>query len=103
MEIADLNLSVRTFNAVCRAGIKTIPELHERYQTDREWMQQNIGRKATAEIGDALAKHRDAVFAEIRRAERKTANPPHSGSNNKEETYHGKTEDSSPSISVHSP
>ncbi|MBQ9696802.1 MAG: DUF2800 domain-containing protein, partial [Oscillospiraceae bacterium] len=94
MEIADLNLSVRTFNAVCRAGIKTIPELHERYQTDMEWMQQNIGRKATAEIGDALAKHRDAVFAEIRRAERKTANPPHSGSNNKEETYHGNTEDS---------
>ena len=56
MEIADLNLSVRTFNAVCRAGLRNVMELHERYQTDMEWMQQNLGRKSTAEIGDALAK-----------------------------------------------
>ena len=70
MEIADLNLSVRTFNAVCRAGIKTIPELYDKYQLEYEQLREIIGKHGFEEIGDALAKHREEVFAENRRAEK---------------------------------
>ena len=58
MDITDLGLSVRAFNAGCRAKIRTIPELYRKYQCDIEWMRQNVGGKNTAEIGTALAKHR---------------------------------------------
>ena len=64
MEIADLNLSVRAFNAVCRAEIKTILELYDKYQLESEKLRLLIGNKHFEEIGDALAKHRDEVFAE---------------------------------------
>ena len=94
MEIADLNLPVRTFNAVCRAEIRSIPELYDMYQCEPEKLRLLVGNKRYEEIGDALTKHREAVWEENRKAERKTVNPPHSGSNNKEETYHGNTEDS---------
>ena len=70
VEIADLNLSVRTFNAVCRAGIKTIPELYDKYQLEYEQLREIIGKHGFEEIGDALAKHREEVFAENRRAEK---------------------------------
>ena len=69
MEIADLGLSVRAFNAVCRAGIKTIPELYDKYQFESEWLHREIGQKHTHEVGDALAKHREEVWEENRRAE----------------------------------
>ena len=68
MGITDLNLSVRVFNAVCRAGIKTIPELYDRYQLDADNLTKQIGKKALSEVGDALTKHRDEVFEELRQA-----------------------------------
>lgn len=69
MDIADLNLSVRAYNAVCRAGIKTIPELYDKYQLETEWLQREIGQKHTQEVRDALVKHREEVWEENRRAE----------------------------------
>ena len=67
MDIADLNLSVRAFNAVCRAGIKTIPELYEKYQLDLEQLSREIGPNHTKEVGDALTKHREEVWEELRK------------------------------------
>lgn len=69
MEIADLDLSVRAFNAVCRADIKTIPELYERYQLDSENLRKLIGKHNFEEVGDKLAAHREEVWEENRRAE----------------------------------
>lgn len=65
MDIADLNLSVRAFNAVCRAGLKTIPELYHKYQLEPEWLHREIGQKHMHEVGDALALHREAVWEEL--------------------------------------
>lgn len=67
MDIADLNLSVRAFNAVCRAGLKTIPELYHKYQLEPEWLHREIGPKNTHEVGDALALHREEVWEELRK------------------------------------
>lgn len=69
MEIADLNLSVRTFNAVCRAEIKTVPQLYDMYQCNSEKLRLLVGNKHFEEIGDALAKHREAVWEENRKAD----------------------------------
>lgn len=79
MDITDLGLSVRAFNAVCRAKIRTIPELYRKYQCDIEWMRQNVGGKNTAEIGTALAKHREEVWKECRKMEKNTAIAPKNG------------------------
>ncbi|MCR4646261.1 MAG: DUF2800 domain-containing protein [Oscillospiraceae bacterium] len=92
MDIADLNLSVRAFNAVCRASIKTIPELYHKYQLEPEWLHREIGPKHMHEVGDALALHRDDVFRENHRAAQQAltqlTNNPLSGDNLKED-YHG--------------
>lgn len=69
MDIADLNLSVRAYNAVCRAGIKTIPELYEKYQLDLAQLSREIGPNHTKEVGDALTKHREEVWEELRKEE----------------------------------
>ena len=79
MDIADLDLSIRAFNLVCRAGIRTIPELFKKYQCDIEWMQRNVGRKHTAEIGAVLAKHREEVWKECHKMEKNTAIAPKNG------------------------
>lgn len=67
MEIADLGLSVRAFNAVCRASIKTIPELYHKYQLESEKLRLLVGKRSFEEIGDALAKHREEVWEELRK------------------------------------
>ena len=69
MEIADLGLSVRAFNAVCRSGIKTIPELYERYQLDSENLRKLIGNHNFEEVGEKLAAHREEVLEENRKTE----------------------------------
>lgn len=69
MDIADLNLSVRAFNAVCRAGLKTIPELYERYQLDSENLRKLIGNHNFEEVGEKLAAHREEVWEENRKTE----------------------------------
>ena len=95
MDIADLNLSVRAFNAVCRAGIKTIPELYHKYQLEPEWLHREIGPKHTHEVGDALALHREEVFRENHRAAQQAltqlTNDPQSGLNTKEDHDYGNT------------
>lgn len=56
MELHELGLSVRAFNAVCRAKIKTVTELRERYQTEPETLRLLVGRHHCEEIGRALAE-----------------------------------------------
>lgn len=73
MDISDLNLSVRAFNAVCRAEIKTVPELYNLYQCESEKLRLLVGNKHFEEIGDALAKHREEVLEENRKADEPTA------------------------------
>lgn len=75
MKIADLDLSVRAFNAVCRAEIKTVPELYDMYQCESEKLRLLIGNKNFEEVGDALAKHREAVWEENRKADESAAAP----------------------------
>ena len=93
MEILDLGLSVRAYNAVCRAGIKTIPELYEKYQLEPEWLQREIGKKHMAEVAEAMVAHREEIFFENHKAAQarltQLANDPQSGLNTKEETING--------------
>lgn len=56
MEITDLNLSVRTFNAVCRAGLRNVMELHDWQRYRREDLQNWVGKKSLAEIDTAFAE-----------------------------------------------
>jgi len=56
MELHELGLSVRAFNAVCRAKIKTVTELRELYQTEPETLRLLIGKHHCEEIGRALAE-----------------------------------------------
>jgi rhodanese-related sulfurtransferase len=69
MELHELGLSVRAFNAVCRAEIKSVPELYNMYQCDSEKLRLLVGNKHFTEIGDALAKHREAVWEDVRVSE----------------------------------
>ncbi|MBQ4466010.1 MAG: hypothetical protein II916_08630 [Oscillospiraceae bacterium] len=75
MELHELGLSVRAFNAVCRAEIKSVPELYNMYQCDSEKLRLLIGNKNFEEVGDALAKHREAVWEENRKADESAAAP----------------------------
>ena len=75
MDIADLGLSVRAFNAVCRAGIKTIPELYHKYQLEPEWLHREIGPNHMKEVGDALAKHREEVWEELEKDDEEFRKP----------------------------
>jgi hypothetical protein len=75
VDIADLNLSVRAFNAVCRAGLKTIPELYHKYQLEPEWLRREIGQKHMHEVGDALALHREEVWEELRKEDENFREP----------------------------
>ena len=56
MELHELGLSVHTFNAVCRAKIRTVEELRERYQTEPETLRPLVGKHHFEEIGRALAE-----------------------------------------------
>lgn len=56
MELHELGLSIRAFNAVCRAKIKTVTELRELYQTEPETLRLLIGKHHCEEIGKALAE-----------------------------------------------
>ena len=56
MELHELGLSVRAFNAVCRAKIKTVTELRELCQTEPETLRLLIGKHHCEEIGRALAE-----------------------------------------------
>ena len=93
MDITDLDLSIRTFNAVRRAGIKTVPELYEKYQLDPETLRPLLGKRSFEEVGEALTAHREEVWKEnCREAEKALAKNPQDGSNTKEDISHGNTD-----------
>ena len=75
MELHELGLSVRAFNAVCRAEIRSVPELYNMYQCNSEKLRLLIGNKHFEEVGDALAKHREAVWEENRKADESATAP----------------------------
>ena len=56
MNLSDLNLDVRTFNAVCRAGCKTVEELKQMLSEDSERLRLLIGRDKYKSVEEALAE-----------------------------------------------
>lgn len=60
MELHELGLSVRAFNAVCRAEIRTVEELRDRYQTEPEKLRLLIGKNHFEEVEKALGTVGDA-------------------------------------------
>ena len=54
MKIEDLNLDVRAFNAVCRAGFKTAEELKQLLSDDPEALRREIGSSTFDSIEEAL-------------------------------------------------
>ena len=56
MNLSDLNLDVRTFNAVCRAGCKTVEELKQMLSDDPERLRLLIGRDKYKSVEEALAE-----------------------------------------------
>ena len=56
MNLEELDLDIRTFNAVKRAGIQTVEELRERLANDRPGLQRSIGFNHTKSAEDALLR-----------------------------------------------
>lgn len=56
MELHELGLSVHAFNAVCRAGLMNVMELHDWQRYRREDLQNWVGKKSLAEIDTAFAE-----------------------------------------------
>ena len=59
MEIAELNLDIRTFNAVCRAGFRTAEELFQAMGEDQTSLQLLIGRNNFERVNAAFAELED--------------------------------------------
>lgn len=55
MKIEDLNLDVRTYNAVRRAGVTTVEELRQRMADDPDELRQGIGSGTFETVEEALA------------------------------------------------
>ncbi len=55
---------IRAFNAVCRAKIRTVEELRERYQTEPERLRLLVGKHHCEEISRALAETFPEKFSE---------------------------------------
>lgn len=60
MELHELGLSVRAFNAVCRAEIKTVEELRDHFQNEPEKLRLLIGKNHFEEVEKALGTVGDA-------------------------------------------
>ena len=55
--IEDLELNIRAYNCIKRAGIKTVEELLERIQTEGDFLKiRNLGHKSMKEIIDVIHK-----------------------------------------------
>lgn len=65
MDIADLNLDTRTFNAVCRAGFKTAEELFQAMGENQECVRLLIGRNNFERIDEAFAELEDKGMLEF--------------------------------------
>ena len=59
MEISELNLDIRTFNAVCRAGFRTAEELFQAMGEDQTSLQLLIGRNNFERVNAAFAELED--------------------------------------------
>lgn len=68
MQLQDLGLSIRAFNMVCRAGIKTVPELYGKYKSEMSWLISNVGMKAVAELSDIFEARNAEIMAEVEKA-----------------------------------
>ena len=56
MMIEDLDLSVRSYNCLKRAGIQTVEELTQK--TEEEMMRvRNLGKKSLKEVKDKILEH----------------------------------------------
>lgn len=73
MDVKDLGLSIRAFNMVCRAGIKTVPELYGKYKSEMSWLISNIGMKAVAELSDIFEARNAEIMAEVEKAKQTPA------------------------------
>jgi DNA-directed RNA polymerase alpha subunit len=62
MTIEDLDLSVRAYNCLKRAGIKTVAELVQRNQEDMMKVR-NLGRKSLEEVEQKLEAHQPVASA----------------------------------------
>lgn len=65
MDLSDLNLSVRAFNAVCRAGFKTAEELFQAIGENQESVRLLVGRSNFDRIDEAFAELEDKGMLEF--------------------------------------
>ena len=65
MNLSDLNLDIRTFNAVCRAGFKTAEELFQAIGENQEHVRLLVGRNNFDRIDEAFAELEDKGMLEF--------------------------------------
>lgn len=65
MELSGLNLDIRTFNAVCRAGFKTAEELFQAMGENQERVRLLVGRNSFDKIDEAFAELEDKDMLEF--------------------------------------
>ena len=65
MDLSELNLDIRTFNAVCRAGFKTAEELFQAIGENQEQVRLLVGRNNFDRIDEAFAELEDKGMLEF--------------------------------------
>ena len=65
MDLSDLNLDIRAFNAVCRAGFKTAEELFQAMGENQESVRLLVGRSNFDRIDEAFAELEDKGMLEF--------------------------------------
>ena len=65
MNLSELNLDIRTFNAVCRAGFKTAEELFQAMGENQERVRLLVGRNSFDKIDEAFAELEDKGMLEF--------------------------------------
>lgn len=65
MDLSELNLDIRAFNAVCRAGFKTAEELFQAIGENQESVRLLVGRSNFDRIDEALAELEDKGMLEF--------------------------------------
>ena len=65
MDLSELNLDIRTFNAVCRAGFKTAEELFQAMGENQERVRLLVGRNNFDKIDEAFAELEDKGMLEF--------------------------------------
>ena len=65
MDLSELNLGIRAFNAVCRAGFKTAEELFQAIGENQESVRLLVGRRNFDRIDEAFAELEDKGMLEF--------------------------------------